>query len=77
MKNVRIDMSICMKMLFLLFFPVCLGSMVARADDLIVLKGSSTSVSVDGIRKISVANPAVIDARPSSRRPVGLGQRFG
>jgi pilus assembly protein CpaC len=39
--------------------------MVARADDVIVLKGSSARVSVDGIRKVTVANPAVIDAKPA------------
>jgi Flp pilus assembly secretin CpaC len=40
--------------------------MIAFADDVIVLKGSSAQIPVpDGIKKIIVANPAVIDARPS------------
>jgi pilus assembly protein CpaC len=41
--------------------------MVARADDLIVLKGTSAKITVaaEGIRKITVANPAIIDAKPA------------
>jgi len=39
---------------------------VAVADDIVVLKGTSTRIPVaDGIKKIIVANPAVVDARPS------------
>ena len=65
MKNVRIETSVCIRTLLFLFFTVCLGSMVARADDVIVLKGSTTRITVgQGIQKISIANPAVIDARP-------------
>ena len=55
-----------MKTLFILVFSICFGSMIAFADDVIVLKGSSAQIPVpDGIKKIIVANPAVIDARPS------------
>jgi len=40
--------------------------MVAFADEVVVLKGSTTRIPVpDGIKKITVANPLVIDARPS------------
>ena len=50
------------------FLIVLLGCMAlsVRADDLIILKGSTAKVNVgEGIRKINVGNPTVIDARPS------------
>ena len=56
---------------FLLFFS-CLWLTVslARADDLVVLKGSSTRIALpDGIKRVMVANPIVIDAKPT---PDGL-----
>jgi Flp pilus assembly secretin CpaC len=65
MKSIKIDMPVYVRVLVFLFLSVCFGSMVARADDVIVLKGSSARVSVDGIRKVTVANPAVIDAKPA------------
>ncbi len=66
MKNVGINMPVCIRILVFLLFSVWCGSMVARADDLIVLKGTSAKITVaEGIRKISVANPAVIDAKPA------------
>lgn len=47
---------------------VLLGGMAmsARADDLVVLKGTTAKVSVgEGIRKIDVGSPSVIEVRPS------------
>ncbi len=46
---------------------LCIGGtvMVAQADDLIILKGSSARVAADGIQKVTVANPAIIDAKPA------------
>ena len=66
MQNIRINPPGCMKMLFVLVFSICFASTVAFADDVFVLKGSSAQIPVpDGIKKITVANPSVIDARPS------------
>lgn len=41
------------------------GAVIAQAADLIILRGTGSRVAVDGIRKVTVANPAVIDARPA------------
>jgi pilus assembly protein CpaC len=66
MQKIRIDTPVCMRTLFVLVFSICFGSMVACADDVVVLKGSSARIPVpEGIKKITVANPLVIDARPS------------
>jgi len=66
MKNNRIVAPVCKSILLTVSFAVCFGSLVAMAEDLVVLKGTSTRISVpDGIKKIIVANPAVVDARPS------------
>ena len=66
MKKIRIGSPVCMRTVFALVFSICFGSMVAFADDVVVLKGSSARIPVpDGIKKITVANPQVIDARPS------------
>jgi Flp pilus assembly secretin CpaC len=49
-----------------LILSVCCGTMLVRADDLILLQGSTARVGVaEGIKKIDVGNPQVIDARPS------------
>jgi pilus assembly protein CpaC len=49
-----------------LIFSVCCITMSVQADDLIILKGSTAKVSIaEGVRKIDVGNPVVIDARPS------------
>jgi pilus assembly protein CpaC len=43
-----------------------LASFFARGEDAVVLKGSSTQIAVpEGIRKISIANPALVEARPA------------
>ena len=65
MKTIRMDMLAGLKHTLILSLCVWGGAMVAQADDLIVLKGSSARVAVDGIRKVTVANPAVIDAKPA------------
>ena len=66
MQNIRINSPVCIKMLFALVFSICFASTVAFADDVFVLKGSSAQIPVpDGIKKITVANPSVLDARPS------------
>ncbi len=40
--------------------------MSARAEDLVILKGTTAKLNVgEGIRKIDVGSPTVIDARPS------------
>src|SRR5665647_2051876 len=66
MQKIRIETPVCMRTLFVLVFSICFGSMVACADDVVVLKGSSARIPVpEGIKKITVANPLVIDARPS------------
>jgi pilus assembly protein CpaC len=45
---------------------VCLALATAQADDVVVLKGASAKVPVaQGVRKIIVANPAVINAQPA------------
>ena len=54
------------KLLGFLIFSVCCITMSVQADDLIILKGSTAKIGVaEGVRKIDVGNPAVIDARPS------------
>jgi len=40
--------------------------MATQAEDLIILKGSSSRVTVDGIKKVTVAAPGIIDARPAT-----------
>jgi pilus assembly protein CpaC len=65
MKNIRIEMLVRLKNILTLVLCVWGGAMVAQADDLVILKGSSARVAVDGIRKVTVANPAVIDAKPA------------
>jgi Flp pilus assembly secretin CpaC len=50
------------------FLMVLLGCMAfsVRADDLMVLKGTTAKIDVaEGIRKIDIGDPAVITARPS------------
>ncbi len=42
-----------------------LGNGQASAEELSVAKGSSARISVESFRRIIVANPAIIDARPS------------
>src|SRR5674476_508594 len=66
MQEIRIDTPVYMRTLFVLVFSICFGSMVACADDVVVLKGSSARIPVpEGVYKRQVANPLVIDARPS------------
>lgn len=55
-----------LRILSCVLFSVCLGSLVSRAEDVIVLKGSSTRIPVaEGVKNIAVANPGVMDARPA------------
>lgn len=50
---------------FLILFAFC-AAVSARADDLVILKGKTSRIPVsEGIRKIDVGSPSVIDARPS------------
>jgi pilus assembly protein CpaC len=54
-----------MKTLTCLLMVVGLGSLTARADDVIVLKGSTLQVQVpEGVKNVSVSNPDVASARP-------------
>jgi Flp pilus assembly secretin CpaC len=49
----------------LILSAFCAG-LSAQADDLVILQGTTAKIGVsEGIRKIDVGNPAVIDARPS------------
>ena len=53
------------RVLSILLVSFCLMLAVARAADLVVLKGSSVRLPVpEGITKITVADPLVIDVRP-------------
>ena len=65
MKITTIDMFNQTRKLLALTLCVWGGAMIAQADDLIVLKGASERVAVDGIRRVSVGNPAIIDAKPA------------
>ena len=66
MKNHKIVASACMRFLSTMAFLVCLGSLAVWADDVTVLKGTSARIPVpEGVKKIIVANPSVVDARPS------------
>jgi Flp pilus assembly secretin CpaC len=65
MKTIRNEMLARLKNVLVVSMCVWGGAMIAQADDLIVLKGSSARVAVDGIRKVTVANPAIIDAKPA------------
>jgi Flp pilus assembly secretin CpaC len=54
------------KLFGILILSAFCGAMSARADDLVLLQGTTAKLGVaEGIKKIDVANPAVIDARPS------------
>jgi len=54
------------KLFSFLILSICCVALSTRADDLIILKGTTAKMSVpEGIKKIDVGNPAVIDARPS------------
>ena len=65
METIKSEVLTNIKKTFVLFLCVWGGIWIARADDLIVLKGSSARIAVDGIQKVTVANPAVIDAKPA------------
>jgi Flp pilus assembly secretin CpaC len=54
------------KLFGILILSAFCGSLSARADDLVILQGTTAKVGVsEGIKKIDVGNPSVIDARPS------------
>ena len=64
MKQLKTHLSekICV---FLIMLLGCVA-MSARAEDLVILKGTTAKLNVgEGIRKIDVGSPTVIDARPS------------
>jgi pilus assembly protein CpaC len=43
----------------------CAGVPVARGEDLVVLKGSSTQISVPGgVKRVAISTPGVFDAKP-------------
>jgi len=65
MKTIKSGVLGSVKNTLVLFLCVWGGVWIAQADDLIVLKGSSARIVVDGIQKVTVANPAVIDAKPA------------
>ena len=65
MKTMPIDMFNQTRKLLALSLCVWGVAMIAQADDLVVLKGASERVAVDGIRRVTVANPAIIDAKPA------------
>ena len=65
-QNRRFDTRLCTRALLALSFCFLLGSQAARAADVIVIVGSSVRIPVaEGVKKITVANPSVLDARPS------------
>jgi pilus assembly protein CpaC len=66
MKTIKTSMQRSLKQTFALFLCVLGAAMIAQADDLIVFKGSSVRVAVGGIQKITIANPAIIDAKPAT-----------
>ncbi|HEY1789995.1 MAG TPA: pilus assembly protein N-terminal domain-containing protein [Verrucomicrobiae bacterium] len=54
------------KIFGILILSACCAAMSARADDLVILQGTTAKLGVtEGIKKIDVGNPSVIDARPS------------
>jgi len=54
------------KLFGILILSAFCGAMSARADDMVILQGTTAKLSVaEGIKKIDVGNPSVIDARPS------------
>lgn len=54
-----------MKYISLLFVAVCLSCAIAMGQEVVLLKGSSTEIPVpEGIRKLAVSNPSIIDVRP-------------
>ena len=65
MKNIKMNMWMPIKNLLALCLCVWGGAMTAQAGDLIVLKGASERVAVDGIRRGSLGNPGIIDAKPA------------
>jgi len=65
MKTIQIEVYARVKNWLVLCLCLWGGAMIVQADDLVILKGSSARVAVDGIRKVTVANPAVIDAKPA------------
>jgi len=65
MKIIKTHKLTSLKQIFALSVCVLGAAIIVRADDLIVFKGSSVRVAVDGIQKITIANPAIIDAKPA------------
>jgi len=65
MKTEQKKLKTRMKQMLALLLCIWGAAMVAQADDLVILKGSSARVAADGIQKVTVANPAIIDAKPA------------
>jgi Flp pilus assembly secretin CpaC len=54
------------KLFGVLILSAFCAALSAQADDLVILQGTTAKIGVsEGIKKIDVGNPAVIDARPS------------
>jgi pilus assembly protein CpaC len=54
------------KRMFAVFFVFAISSLIAPAEDLVVPKGSSKRIPVpEGIRKVTVGNPNVIETKPT------------
>jgi Flp pilus assembly secretin CpaC len=65
MKNSSFGTPVLLRSLFCLFLAIGAFSLGARADDVVVMKGSSVRIPVaEGVKSISVSNPTAIDARP-------------
>jgi len=46
---------------------ICCGALSVRADDLVVLKGTASKIDVaQGVKRVDIGNPTVIDATPAS-----------
>ena len=65
MRNTAGSASVRVRTLFCLTLCAAFGTLAAQAGDLTVVKGASTKITVsEGIKKIAVGNPAIIDAKP-------------
>jgi pilus assembly protein CpaC len=65
MRNTAGSASVRVRVLFCLTLCVAFGTLAAQAEDVTVIKGASTKIAVsDGIKRIVIGNPAIIDAKP-------------
>jgi pilus assembly protein CpaC len=80
MKHTAGSASVRVRTLFCLTLCAVFGALAAQAEDLTVIKGASTKIAVpDGIKKIVIGTPGVIDARPDedARLAVVMGVAEG